>query len=242
MPSTTIIAEPAQLMPAYNPIKYIIDNTNKNEPGFRYIFTINPANVATQIAQYKTLPVYSTGYGEMDISKLMQALVTWKFELGQSDESWYQYDIDLGFEYISNINYTSSLTDNAGNVRITYTAHGFVANDQILIVQSDGGVANPGVEGLHTVLSATANNFTINALWADVTNAAIDGEVTYADFRKTITPKDVVIEDREVFNGAYNNLIFNTGGVFPVADYLGVAAGIQYALTTLTPNDSTARA
>ena len=243
MPSTTIIAQPAQMMPAYNPIKYIIDNTNKNEPGFRYIFTINPANVATQIAQYKTLPVYSTGYGEMDISKLMQALVTWNFELGQVNESWYQYDIDLGFEYISNINYTSSLTDNgSGNVRITYTAHGFVANDQILIVQSDGGVANPGVEGLHTVLSATANNFTINALWADVTNAAIDGEVTYADFRKTITPKDVIIQDRETFNGAYNNLIFNTGGVFPVDDYLGVDAGIQIALTTLTPNDSTARA
>lgn len=242
MPSTTIIAQPAQLMPAYNPIKYIIDNTNKNEPGFRYIFTISPANVATQIAQYKTLPVYITGHGEMDISKLMQALVTWKFDLGQSNESWYQYDIDLGFEFISNINYTSSLSDNAGNVRITFTAHGFVANDQILIVQSDGGVANPGVEGLHTVLSATANNFTINALFADVTNVAIDGEVTYADFRKTITPKDVIIQDREVFNGAYNNLIFNTGGVFPINDYLGVAAGIQYALTTLTPNDSTARA
>jgi hypothetical protein len=31
--STTIIAQPQQLMPAYNPIKYIIDNTNKNEPG-----------------------------------------------------------------------------------------------------------------------------------------------------------------------------------------------------------------
>ena len=241
MPSTTIIAQPSQLMPAYNPIKYIIDNTNKNEPGFRYIFTINPANVATQIAQYKTLPVYSTGYGEMDISKLMQALVTWKFDLGQSDESWYQYDIDLGFEYISNINYTSSLTLSGTNVRINYTAHGFVANDQILIVQSDGGVANPGVEGLHTVLSATANNFTINALWADVTNAAIDGEVTYADFRKTITPKDVIIQDREVFNGAYNNLIFNTGGVFPVNSYLGVTSP-QIALSTLTPNDSTARA
>ena len=42
MPSTTIIAQPQQLMPAYNPIKYIIDNTNKNEPGFRYIFSIYP--------------------------------------------------------------------------------------------------------------------------------------------------------------------------------------------------------
>ena len=80
MPSTTIIAQPAQLMPAYNPIKYIIDNTNKNEPGFRYIFSIYPAagshTTATLIAQYRVLPVFSTGYGEQDISRLMQSLVT----------------------------------------------------------------------------------------------------------------------------------------------------------------------
>ena len=75
--ATTIIAQPQQLMPAYNPIKYIIDNADKNEPGFRYIFTIYPAGSATQIAQYKTLPVYNTGYGEQDISKLMQSLVTY---------------------------------------------------------------------------------------------------------------------------------------------------------------------
>ena len=62
MPSTTIIAQPQQLMPAYNPIKYIIDNTNKNEPGFRYIFTINDHFVAETVAQYKTLPVFGTGY------------------------------------------------------------------------------------------------------------------------------------------------------------------------------------
>ena len=41
--ATTIIAQPPVMMPAYNPIKYIIDNTNKNEPGFRYIFSIYPA-------------------------------------------------------------------------------------------------------------------------------------------------------------------------------------------------------
>jgi len=83
MPSTTIIAQPAQLMPAYNPIKYIIDNTNKNEPGFRYIFTIYPAAgshiPANVVAQYRVLPVFSTGYGEQDISRLMQSLVTWNF-------------------------------------------------------------------------------------------------------------------------------------------------------------------
>ena len=79
MPSTTIIAQPQQLMPAYNPIKYIIDNTNKNEPGFRYIFTIYSASSShipgNVVAQYKVLPEFGTGYGEQDISKLMHSLV-----------------------------------------------------------------------------------------------------------------------------------------------------------------------
>ena len=108
--ATTIIAQPQQLMPAYNPIKYIIDNTNKNEPGFRYIFSIYPATgshtSATLVAQYRVLPVFGTGYGEQDISMLMQSLVTYN-ETGiiggvpyNSSESWYQYDVDLGFEYI----------------------------------------------------------------------------------------------------------------------------------------------
>jgi hypothetical protein len=245
MPSTTIIAQPSVMMPAYNPIKYIIDNADKNEPGFRYIFTIYPATgshiPANVVAQYKSLPVYGTGYGEQDISRLMQSLVTWNFAAGQVNESWYLYDIDLGFEYIDNINYGTSLADNGGNVQITFTAHGFVQGDQISITQDDLGVANPGVEGLHTVLSATANNFTINALYADVTDVTINGEVTYADLRKTIVLDDEVIETMEVFNGAYSLGIY-AQGAFPYIDYYGILDP-SYALTSLTnPNTSSTAA
>ena len=229
--ATTIIAQPQVLMPAYNPIKYIIDNTNKNEPGFRYIFTIYPAGSATKIAQYKTLPVYGTGYGEQDISRLMQSLVTYN-ETGiqssggttyNSSESWYQYDVDLGYEYIDNINYTTTLQDNGGNVRISFTAHGFVAGDQIIIAQTGTGpVDNPTVEGLHTVVYAEANLFVINARWDTVTDDTINGTVTYADLRKTQVLDDEIIEDQEVFNGAFNNWT-NTGNqsnAFPSAYFL----------------------
>jgi hypothetical protein len=232
--STTIIAQPQQLMPAYNPIKYIIDNTNKNEPGFRYIFTIYsatgshiPANV---VAQYKVLPAFSTGYGEQDISKLMQSLVTYN-ETGiynevayDSSESWYQYDVDLGFEYIDNIDYIASLQQSgAGDVEIHYNAHGFLLGDQVVIVQADGGVANPTVEGLHTVLFADTNYFVINARWDTVGDDTINGNVTYADKRKTITLDDVLITNKEVFNGAYNyytNTIYETSS-FPSYNFLG---------------------
>jgi hypothetical protein len=233
--STTIIAEPQQLMPAYNPIKYIIDNTNKNEPGFRYIFTIYsaaashiPANV---VAQYKVLPEFGTGYGEQDISKLMQSLVTFD-ESGISvsvpynvSESWYQYDVDLGFEFIDNEFYSAALADLSGNVQITINSHPFIVGDQIIISQQSTGPAdNPALEGLHTVLSVTANNFTVNVLFSTITNINANGDITYADKRKTITLDDELIIDKEVFNGAYNLFINNYDNTpFNSVAYLGTS-------------------
>ena len=240
--ATTIIAQPQVLMPAYNPIKYIIDNADKNEPGFRYIFTIYPAAgshiPANVVAQYRVLPVFSTGYGEQDISRLMQSLVTWKFEAGQVNESWYQYDIDLGYEFIDNIDYITTLQDNGGNVRISFTAHGFVAGDQVVITQDGTGpVDNPALEGLHTVLSATANQFTVNVLFSTITDSTANGNVTYADLRKTQVLDDELIVDQEVFNGAYSLGIY-AQGAFPYAEYYGTLDP-SYALTSLTnPNDS----
>jgi len=245
MPSTTIIAQPSVLMPAYNPIKYIIDNTNKNEPGFRYIFTIYPAAgshiPANVVAQYRVLPVFSTGYGEQDISRLMQSLVTWNFTTGQVNESWYQYDIDLGYEFIDNILYTDDLAPDGLNTLIEYTAHGFVVGDQVVITQADGGVANPALEGLHTVITVdNANQFTVNVLWSTITDDTINGTVTYADQRKTQVLDDELIEDQEVFNGAYSLGIY-AQGAFPSASYLGTLDP-SYALTSLTNPNTTATA
>lgn len=232
--ATTIIAQPQQLMPAYNPIKFIIDNTNKNEPGFRYIFSIFPNNSNTLVAQYRVLPVFSTGYGEQDISRLMQSLVTWTFAPGQVNESWYQYKIRLGYEYIDNVEYTDSVTIDGLNTNITSTtANGYIVGDQIVITQADGGVANPALEGLHTVISVTdSTNFTVNVLWTTITDATINGNVTYADLRKTQVIDDEIIEDLEVFNGAYSLGIYAQGS-FPSIDYLATTIP-AYALTSLT--------
>ena len=246
MPATTIIAQPSVMMPAYNPIKYIIDNAYKNEPGFRYIFTVYPATNATVIAQYKTLPVFGTGYGEQDVSKLMQSLVTYD-EHGISSscscnnsESWYQYDIKFGYEYTANIQYSNSLVQSAGgDVEIQYNSHGFVAGDQISITQVYGGIAaNPTVEGLHTVIFASTNLFVINARWDTVTDATINGTVTYADLRKTQLLDDVALSNQEVFNGAYNNNINITdSNAFPSASYLGTMNPYGRLMTSNLPTD-----
>jgi hypothetical protein len=116
--------------------------------------------------------------------------------------SYYNYDVKVGEEYIYELNYTASLVDNGGSVRITAT-HPFQVGDQVNIVQGAGGIAaNPSVEGLHTVIAITGTtNFTINALWADVTDATINGTVKYADNRKTVNLDIVSTLDKYIFNG-----------------------------------------
>jgi hypothetical protein len=204
--ATTIIAQPQDFTPAYNECKFIVKSTNVNKAGFRYIFEVFEAGTATRIGYYKALPAYGNGNGEQDLSKLLSNMVSFDFNpyittFYNAVNSYYNYDIKFGEEYIFDLSYTASLVDNAGNVRITAT-HPFQVGDQVNITQADLGVANPGVEGLHTVIAITGTtNFTINALWSEVTDATINGSVEYADKRKTINLNIVSTLDKYVFNG-----------------------------------------
>jgi hypothetical protein len=100
------------------------------------------------------------------------------------------------------VNYTSSLTNASGNVQINVT-NSFAAGDQVIITQADGGTANPQLEGLHTVISATGSAFVVNVLWSTITSATIDGSVSFADKRKTITRDITTFVNKMVFNGAF---------------------------------------
>ncbi len=68
--------------------------------------------------------------------------------------------------------------------------------------QADGGVANPNLEGLFTVLSVGVGYLVVNSPWSLVTNAAINGDITYADGRKTVTRNILIKANNYVFNGA----------------------------------------
>jgi len=209
----TIIAQPQDFTPAYNECKFIIDSTNKNKLGFRYIFEVFDSVTNLRIGYYKALPTFGTGYGEQDLSKLLSNNVSFDFNPSittfyDASNSYFGYDVKFGEEYIFDLSYTASLADNSGNVCITAT-HPFQVGDQVNITQADGGVANPGVEGLHTVIAITGTtNFTINALWSGVTDATINGVVEYSDKRKTIDLDIIYTLDKFVFNGVYPWLEF----------------------------------
>jgi hypothetical protein len=204
--SISLIASPQKFTPAYNECKFIVESNNVNLDGFRYIFQVFESGTSNLIGYYKALPTFATGYGEQDLSKLLSNMVSYDFNplnttFYHAENSYYNYDVAFGEEYIFTLTYTIPLFDNGGNVGIQAT-HPFVVGDQINITQADGGVANPSVEGLHTVIAVTGADFTINALWSEVTDATITGDVKYADNRKTIDLGLLFATKRTVFNAA----------------------------------------
>jgi hypothetical protein len=200
------IARAQPLMPAYNPIKFIYDSSNNNLQGFKYIFDIYESGTANKIAEYRVMPTYGTGYGEVDLSKLLQAQVSYDLNLTNTSaynatNSHYKYDVKVGEEYLTTTNYIANLTNNAGNVQIN-VVNTFVAGDQINITQADLGVANPNLEGLFTVLSVGVGFLVVSSPFAAVTDITINGAITYADGRKTVTRDIITSLNNFVFNGA----------------------------------------
>ena len=201
-----LIAKADPLMPAYNPIKFIYASTNSGNPGFKFVFDIYESGTANKIAEYRVLPQYVSGYGEIDLSKLLQAKVSYDLELANTTVydapgSHYKYDVAIGEEYLTMVQYFASLTNNAGNVQIN-VANSFVVGDQINISQSDGGVANPNLEGLQTVIGVGPGYLVVNSPWSLVTDATINGDITYADGRRTINRALRQDKNNYVFNGA----------------------------------------
>jgi hypothetical protein len=207
----TIIAQPQRLTPAYNPIKYIVDSTNKNRTGFRYIFQVY--NGATLKGTFNILPTIVTGYGESDLSKFLSSYVSWDFDPTITTDfpalkSYYNYDVKVGEEYLYEISYTSALTSSGTNTRIN-VANIFQVGDQINILQDDGGTANPLIEGLHTVIAVSGTWIDVNVPFSSITDVNINGTINYADNRKVVTYDITEFTNRRVFNGAF------TWGEFP---------------------------
>jgi len=207
----TLKAKPFVISPAFNELRFIYDSTNKNNTGFKYIFDIYEAGTATKIAERKISPQYSTGYGDQDVSKLIQGFLSGDFTPSNSTtfdatKSYYSYDVKIGEEYVAEYNYTSALVQNGSYVKITVT-HAFEVGDAVVIAQDDGGAANPGLEGLFVVTAINGTtDFTINSLWSEVTDINIDGTAKYSDNRKTITRDITTSLANFVFNGAFSFL------------------------------------
>lgn len=211
----SFIAKPYSFFPAYNQMRFIVDSTNKNNTAFEYIVQVFPAGSSTEIAKYSIKPRFSDGYGEQDLSELLSTKVTSEIlNAGATSyfgatNSFYKYDVKVGERYIVSVPYTSSLTNYGGFVRVN-VSHSYSIGDQIYIAQSDGGTANPQVEGYQTITAVGVGYFDINVLWSTVTDATINGSIKYADNRRTETLNVISSLNNMVFNGVFDSIGINT--------------------------------
>ena len=205
------IAVPQLLTPAYNPVKFYYASTNSGLAGFKFIFEVYESGTANQIAEYRVLPNATTFYGEIDLSKLLQAKVSYDLfptntTVYNAPNSHYKYDVKVGEEYLTTTTFTTAMSQYvtapySGRVQLN-GANTFVVGDQIVLTQTGVGTVNANLDGLYTVLVATGGYIVINFLWSSITNAAKDVAITYADGRKTVTYDIIDSLNNYVFNGA----------------------------------------
>lgn len=194
-------------MPAYNQIKFISNSTNKNLPGFRYVYSIYPRgttllNASTRLAELLIAPRIGDGYGVLLAEEIFSNYVTYDFDSAgtdytNADDSWKGFDVYVGESYGGGWNYDdyefySSTGSSNAHLQLrqftSATTHSFEVGDQINIVQNDGGTLKPQISGLHTVVAVPSPYAIVTELiFANVgSGISVGGEVTYADNRRII--------------------------------------------------------
>jgi len=228
--------------PAYNPLVYYFDSTNKTQPGFRYIARVlTPSN---QLLFEKTiLPDFDAGKCILNINREMSDFVSHTINLNPANvvgynaaESYTRFKLDIGEEYFVSWNFsdfefigtlpqynpnnlpnaTALATTNTGNVPP------YLPGDFINVTFTTTNPAKPQLQGVQEVLAVVARpgggwHVVLNIGWVG-SGPSQGGSTVYADNRKTrFTGLYTAINNECVFNGALSPADFLT---YNMTDFL----------------------
>jgi len=215
--AVTIIAQPQQIHPAYNPVVYMGDSTEKNTLGFRYVVNLFNST-PTQVSSFRIAPRPTDGYGLIDISKILQSQLTPYLELNSpsgtcADTNTFEYSIDIDEEYSTYWDFNDHIYATGagflGKVSLTdltlTTPHPYVVGDQIFSqLNTFYGTCVEYLNGFFTVIDVPdAYTITINLNFGTCSTppGVSVGKVYYADRRKISVP-GVTISNRKTYNEA----------------------------------------
>ncbi len=198
----SIIQQPQDLTPAYNQNIWVFDSTNKNFKGFRYNINIYESVTNTHIANLKVAPEPNTGYGYVDISKILSTQVSYDYDTTGSykinaPNSFFQYYIAVNEEYLYFWDFTSiTWTPGDGYYTLNGTTDAiWNLNNSVEIEIATGDTWS---QGLHIVLTSPPNVVTIIGEYEGSGTAT--GTVYWANRTKT-EPAPTNTSDVYIFNG-----------------------------------------
>lgn len=239
--SVSLVGSPQTLTPGYNESVWYFDSSNKNLPGFRYyIEMLNTSSVV--IGTYRFAPSITVGYAIVNLTRILKNFLSVDDNQGITIQtvpnSWFGYTIKVYEEYNVPFVY-SNFVNPSGNLTAlwhTSNTHTFVPGDQINIAQTDGGVLNPALQGIHTVIAPTASGthfVYIDIPWSSLATGTMGGTIIYADNRKTISAVQYTSSSHYVFNGAVPFEDFIT---WAATDYKMTGASTSTKFLTTMPN------
>lgn len=219
----TILAQPDRVHPGYNPIYFWVNSTNKNQPGFRYIFEIKLCDPPyTVLRELKVAPRPGDKYGYVDLSKIIQDYL--KNALDVNTTGWidadnfsdFKYQIDFGEEYFETYElYWATAIGGPGGSGGTLlngtTSIPFVIGDQVYVDVDPGYTdCRQSIQGYWTINGTFSfppygDGFRLNVNFQcpGVQNIA-GSTIRYADNRKTrvvgLTSSGCIV----AFNRAYS--------------------------------------
>lgn len=241
----TIVGQPNQIMPAYNPVVYYLNSNNVALPGFRYLIQLYDSGTNNLLAEYKVAPRPTDNYGYVDVSKIVQSKVSSYLNnsttFSPADTGTvYNYDIKFGEEYVQVKNWQSYQlsTDPVfpTSVRINSVGHGYALNDQVKlstnITYNDARQALNGYFSVQKVINA--NSYIISLQYTSaMIGLSANGTSQYADNRISRNANLTSLLNRRVFNRAYsfeNFLTYNQSQII-----LGASTS---QIITNAPNDN----
>lgn len=232
----SLIAKPSDdINPCYNPLTFVADSTNKNQPAFRYVYSLYSGNTSTLLGEFKIAPREFDGYGIFNCERYLQNYLTYDVDLTNTlnaydaTKSYIEYKLGIGEEYGTDWLYDDyEFYNNTGSTFNAYTqlrqftsgtTHTYNVGDQINVTQSDGGALKPILEGLHTIVAVPSPYIIVlDVPFSSVgSGASISGVTNYADNRKVAYKNLFTISSQTAFNGAipftewvnYNEVDYN---------------------------------
>ena len=207
----TIIAQPNEYHPAYNPVVYQLSSNNSSVLSFRYIYDIWTASpTSTFLTRLRIAPEVN-GTGKSDISKILQTQINQKLVFNSeiedlTDIKLYEYEIRFGEEYSE---FTSFTDYEFGGYWVRLTGTGidsmFNIGDTVYIQLDDQTITDNRkiLNGYHTVVDSGTDYIEIDVLYSSVGDGpATPGNCYFADRRKVIDTELETVDGK-----AYNEAV-----------------------------------
>jgi hypothetical protein len=233
----TITQQPNVNHAAYNPLYFKADSTNKNLPGFRYVFNIFEGATSTtnRIWQGNIAPnPLDNGLMEADISRIIQNKVDRFIPLtitnitNATTPLTYQYNIRIDESYVYSWPFTThTLVSNQVQLNGS-VAHTYVVGDLINISHP-----NATLNGIFSVVSIpSSTSIKINLL--GLAGSSTPGVTAYSDARRVVVTGTAVTNLR-TFNSAKNINEYAVNGA-SMANYNPSTSNPFKLLTNLPEN------